>query len=342
MTTRRSSARTAARPSRADACRVRRAAPCSRRSPAARPRPAANRVEDAPEAASVLAPEDPAASDAPRGAPVDDPSVDVPGPDPEPVRSRGVTRRPGAAATGRLRSDRGPATPMAPSSIRQTRARGVVADATRPPRAPPRRRPNGATSRPARRRHRLTRCPVPLPSASTAPAPPPAAPDPVSAAPTAGASGHALTAIGTAARDRSADADGRRMRPDRASGCSCRLVASRHRRATAVTGYFDTWGLAGPGAHPRLPLGAWPCWPSRSLPTGSRSGSGSGLAGLAARGVLPWAWSGRTSSARSGRGSASLVVAVGADRAHGRRRRVRVARPSRCGRAVRLTDSGRA
>ena len=224
-------------------------------------RPAANLVEDAPEAASVLAPEDPAASDAPSGAPVDDPSVMSPAR----IQSQSLPEAspddPGAAGPA-ASGDRGPATPMAPSSIRQTELEGslpidtaaALAAAESPPEAPP----EWGYLPPGTPPPSADTLPGPAPTASTTPPPPPA-PAPAAAAASgpmsvdparlaqilgyAAAAGSGLIAFGL-------------LMP------WSRSVIG----ATGVSGYFDTWGLAGSG-HFLVLLGALAVLAVSVLPT---------------------------------------------------------------------------
>ena len=232
-------------------------------------RPAANLVEDAPEAASVLVPEDPAASDASRGAPVDDPSVMSPAriqsqPLPEASPDAG-------AAAPAASSDRGPATPMAPSSIRQTELEGSLPmDTPAAPEAPP----EWGYVPPGTPPPSADTLPGPAPSASTAPAPPPAAPDPVSVEATAGA---------TSTLDRVQAA--RMLGYATAAGAALIVFGMLMPLARVVVGanggdgLFDTWGLAGPG-HILIFLWALAVLGVSILPTRIPVSIRSGLAGL--------------------------------------------------------------
>ncbi len=233
-------------------------------------RPAANLVEDAPEAASVLAPEDPALSDAPSGAPVDDPTVMSPAriqSQPLPEASPDV-----AAAAPAAPSDRGPATPMAPSSIRQTELEGSSPmDTPAAPEAPP----EWGYVPPGTPPPSADTLPGPAPAASTAPAPPPAAPDPVPVAPTAGAMSTTVDRVQAARMLGYATAAGAALIVFGMLMPLARVVVG----ANGGDGLFDTWGLAGPG-HILIFLWALAVLAVSIVPTRIPVSVRSGLAGL--------------------------------------------------------------
>jgi hypothetical protein len=272
-------------------------------------RPAANLVEDAPEAASVLTPEDPAATDAPTGTPtgasVDDPSVMSPAR----IQSQSLPEASPADPTtaGPAPSqDRGPATPMAPSSIRQTELEGslpmdtaavavAVADA-------PEATPEWGYVPPG----------TPLPSADTEPAPPaptvppPPAPDLVSAAPAAGVA-TTTNQVQAARMLGYATAVGAGLIVFGMLMPLARVVVG----ATGGDGLFDTWGLAGPG-HILIFLWALAVLAVSILPTRIPVSIRSGLAGLVL-GVfclgLVWPY---ILYSPMGAGIGAFVIAIGA------------------------------
>ena len=243
-------------------------------------RPAADRVEDAPEAASVPAPEAPsvpdAQSEAPAGAPVDDPSVMAPAriqSQPLPDASPDHAPASGTAAS----PDPGPATPLAPSSIRQTELEGSAPiDTAEPasPEAPPAWGyvPPGALP----------------PSEDTLPGPAPTSP------PTALTPAVALAAPGAVVATSGSTSGSMTLDPARlgqaigyAAAAGSGLIAfgllmpwSRSViGAAGVSGYFDTWGLAGSG-HFLVFVWALAVLAVSVLPTRIPVSIRSGLAGL--------------------------------------------------------------
>jgi hypothetical protein len=255
-------------------------------------RPAAKVVEGAPDAASVSAPEAAPESEAPNEAPapvpiealsqaaaaaalgaaLDDPSVMAPAriqTQSLPETSPDDASFSGSAAS----SDPGPATPMPPSSIRQTELEGSMATtahvAVEP--EPP---PEWGYVPPG----------TPPPSADTLPGPAPMAAAAMAVAPAASAVAIAAPATGVSMTvDRLQAA--RMLGYATAAGAGLVVFGMLMPLARVVVGanggngLFDTWGLAGPG-HILVFLWAMAVLAVSILPTRIPVSIRSGLAGM--------------------------------------------------------------